>query len=236
MRSAEKIKLLSERMGESYSVENFISDADRQELISLFNNHIEQQQEKKTGPTTLSINLFEDHPVVIKLFKKIKNVIGDCDIFGGNFFYTDLPYVIHNDDKEDLPDAYKVALLPLEVYPEDKEIGNASLVVFEQTYFGGPVKLFKNGPEQISFYNKPKYNYDNVNNLQDKNIPKLITDKLFPHLRAEWLEGLSIENKLSWNKGSLIVFDTLKFHASTDFRKQGISAKLGLSIFTKKNV
>ena len=40
--------------------------------------------------------------------------------------------------------------------------------------------------------------------------------------------------KFPWQLGSAIVFDSLKLHASTDFRKKGIESKLGLSLFFEK--
>jgi hypothetical protein len=73
-----------------------------------------------------------------------------------------------------------------------------------------------------------------VHNLKEQSIPKIITDKLLPHLKTEWLQGLSIDNKFKWQLGNAIVFDSLKLHASTDFRKKGIEGKLGLSLFFEK--
>ena len=106
--------------------------------------------------------------------------------------------------------------------------------MFEQSYFNGPAKFFKGGPIQQTYYNVAVYDYKDVKNIKDIPIPKAITNKLLPHLKSEWLQGLSIDNKFSWQIGDAIVFDSLKLHASTDFRKKGIQSKLGLSLFFEK--
>ena len=54
------------------------------------------------------------------------------------------------------------------------------------------------------------------------------------HLKSKWLEGLSVNKYFDWRIGSVISFDSLNLHCSSDFNASGITRKIGLSIFTEK--
>jgi hypothetical protein len=125
---------------------------------------------------------------------------------------------------------YKGITLPLRID------GNAvpDLCFFDQFYFQGPAKFF-NGDENIpTYYNKQVYNYDNV----EGNVGSLIIDEstrvnYFTHLKSKWLNGLSLWGTLKWKPGNALIFDSTRLHCASDFRRQGIKNKLGISIFTK---
>ena len=53
------------------------------------------------------------------------------------------------------------------------------------------------------------------------------------HLKDEWLEGLSVKAYFPWIVASAIVFDSLQLHSAGNFAKQGVTEKIGLSIFTQ---
>ena len=236
MRSAERIADLKQRMTSAYIIENFLTASEIEKLYTLWLDKKNTSITKNTGPITVNFKDIKFSPIIKFLIEKIKSKIGnDCVCWGGQFFYTNLPYVLHNDDDKDrFPDAYKAISMPLKVWPEDKESSLTELVCFDQSYFNGPAKFFNGGPTQPTYYNVGVYDYKDVHDLKDTPIPKNMTNRLFPHLKTEWLQGLSIDNKFPWQIGDAIVFDSLKLHASTDFRKKGIESKLGISLFFEK--
>jgi hypothetical protein len=54
------------------------------------------------------------------------------------------------------------------------------------------------------------------------------------HLKYKWLEGLTLWGTIKWKPGTAIIFDSVRLHCASDFRKLGIKSKLGISIFTRK--
>ena len=236
MRSKLRIQKLKDRMSPAYAIKSFLTQQELDKLYSLWTSTQNYAIEKNTGPITVNFKDIKDSDIVKIVIQKIKNEIGEnCECWGGQFFYTDRPYVVHNDDDMyKFPDAYKAFSMPIKVWPEDKESSLTELVCFEQSYFEGPAKFFNGGPDQEIYYNVAVYDYKDVKDLKTNPIPKPMTDKLLPHLKTEWLNGLSIDNKFPWQLGDAIVFDSLKLHASTDFRKKGIEGKLGLSLFFEK--
>jgi hypothetical protein len=236
MRNYATIEKLQDRLSPAYCIQNFLTDLELVKLYDLWTSTQLHTIEKNTGPITVNLKDIKDSNIIKLVIQKIKNQLGeDCKCWGGQFFYTNVPYVVHNDDDMyKFPDAYKAVSMPIKVWPEDKESSLTELVCFEQSYFEGAAKFFKGGPKQETYYNRAVYDYKDVQNLKQTPIPKQLTDKLFPHLKTEWLNGLSIDNKFPWQLGSAIVFDSLKLHASTDFRKKGIESKLGLSLFFEK--
>ncbi|MBO01936.1 MAG: hypothetical protein CMG35_04785 [Candidatus Marinimicrobia bacterium] len=236
MRDPSTIKKLQDRMSPAYCISNFLTEQNLSDLYSVWLSTQDSAIEKNTGPITVNLKDIRHEKIIKDVIQKIKNEIGeDCECWGGQFFYTNVPYVVHNDDDIDrFPNAYKAFSMPIKVWPEEKESSLTELILFEQSYFNGPAKFFKGGPIQQTYYNVAVYDYKDVKNIKDIPIPKAITNKLLPHLKSEWLQGLSIDNKFSWQIGDAIVFDSLKLHASTDFRKKGIQSKLGLSLFFEK--
>jgi hypothetical protein len=107
-----------------------------------------------------------------------------------------------------------------------------SLCFFDQFYFHGPAKFFKGDVDIPTYYNKPVYDYKDINGLV--NTPFVDNDNHFTHLKSKWLEGLSLHSVLDWVPGNALVFDSVRLHCASDFRKLGIKSKLGISIFTKK--
>jgi hypothetical protein len=57
---------------------------------------------------------------------------------------------------------------------------------------------------------------------------------MLTHLKPQWLEGLSLHSTLDWVPGNIMIFDSLRLHCASDFRKLGIRSKTAISIFTKK--
>jgi hypothetical protein len=232
MRDKDKIEKIKETIKNPYSIENFLSEEDIDYLITLFNYSTEKTY-KNTGPITVDLKLYENDPVIIKILKKIEQEIGPYDITSFFFFYTDFPHIIHNDDTFELPDnVYKAITLPIKIYGNNSRFPD--LCFFNQFYFHGPAKFFKDDPDIPTFYNKIIYEYNHVDNLVDEKIDEKLRLKYFTHLKTSWLEGLSFHSSIAWIPGSAIIFDSVRLHCASDFRKLGITGKLGISIFTKK--
>ena len=113
--------------------------------------------------------------------------------------------------------------------------------IFDQCYLDGPVKLRHGGVPKNKNHDKPTtyYNTDLTDNSKlinytGKDFDPDIWEEKFTHYGIEKFHGLSIESIVKWNPGDIIIFDTARIHCATDFRKQGITRKLGYSIFTAK--
>ena len=104
--------------------------------------------------------------------------------------------------------------------------------MFDQYYLDGPAKFFRGDKDIPTYYNKQIYEYSAVENLIDQPFPEDIRLRYFTHLRKPWLQGLSLRSVHKWSPGSAIIFDAVRLHSASDFRRLGIESKLGISIFT----
>ena len=230
MRTSEQISKITETITDPFSVENFLSADEVACLVELFNKSQEKTL-KNTGPITVDLKPYFSNPIVEKIITKLKDHILDFEITAAFFFQTDYPHIIHNDDTFELPDTvYKGITLPLHMTGESQAF--PSLCFFDQFYFHGPAKFFKGDVDIPTYYNKQIYDYKDINGLV--NIPFVDNDNHFTHLKPQWLEGLSLHSALDWIPGNALVFDSVRLHCASDFRKLGIKSKLGISIFTKK--
>lgn len=240
MRSNQEIEAISSTLDSPRSIPGFLSDQEIQHLISLFessdlkNDWYEGKIKKNTGPITLDHHLFSDDACFKDILQRLKTHIGDFEITASLFFQTDYPHIIHNDDTFELPNSvYKAITLPLKLYG-DNVSGNPYLCFFDQLYFHGPAKFFNGDTDIETYFNKQVYSYENVSGLSNETFRFDTYLKYFTHLKYQWLEGLSLNSCIPWVPGDAIVFDSVRLHCASDFRKQGIRKKLGLSIFTKK--
>lgn len=227
MRTQEQINVIRQHFSDPYAVENFISNGDILELISIYERS--NKTIKNTGPVTVDIVELLEEPVFQRILLAIKNEIGSFKVTAGLFFKTDYPHIIHNDDTFELPETvYKAITIPL--YAEG--IGIPKLCFFDQCYFHGPAKFFNGDSNIPTYYNQQIYNYKDLDGIVDQ--PFSGPTEYFTHLKAQWLEGLSLHSAIDWIPGQAIIFDSVRLHCASDFRKLGIKSKLGISIFTKK--
>jgi hypothetical protein len=232
MRTPDQISQIKTTIQDPYEIKNMLTLDEVNELINIFKNHpADNKIYKNTGPTTLDLKSYIEHPLITKILSLIENSIGSFEITTAFFFQTTFPHIIHNDDTFELPDnVYKAITLPLcmegfsGTYPK--------LCFFDQFYFHGPSKFF-NGDNAIpTYYNKQVYDYKDISGLVSASF--IYRDNYFTHLKPQWLEGLSLHSTLDWVPGSALIFDSVRLHCASDFRKLGIKSKLGISIFTKK--
>ena len=242
MRTKQQIDIIKKSFSEPYLVNDFINQNEIDHLINLFESDIgegtdpsQKKVYKNTGPVTLDIKKYLTDPVIKDIMNRIRISIGDFDITAGFFFFTNYPHIIHNDDLFDLPDTvYKAITIPLRLDSDNEITEYSNLCFFDQHYFHGPSKFFKNSHDIPTYYNKCVYDYRRIDGLvQTNSISEEIYQQYFTHLNREWVEGLSLHSAFHWKPGSCMIFDSLRLHCASDFRKNGIKSKLGLSIFTK---
>jgi hypothetical protein len=229
MRTASQIDEIKTQINNPYAVDNFITNNNVSELISLFETSNDKIH-KNTGPVVVNADL--THPLFLEIIHKLKNIIGEFEITSAFFFRTDYPHIIHNDDTFELPCAYKGITIPLllegtfNVFPQ--------LCFFDQFYFHGPAKFFKGDNSIPTYYNKQVYDYADVDGLVDNRFDTATRLRYFSHLKPTWLDGLTLNSALEWKPTTAIIFDSVRLHCASDFRKLGIKSKLGISIFTKR--
>jgi hypothetical protein len=245
MRTTEQIEFIKSTTTDPYSVEYFLSDEEVNYLISLFENYqddnstLDSQKKiyKNTGPITLDMRKFENDIVYSTVLKRLEEYIGPFDVANAFFFTTNYPHIIHNDDTFELnPNVYRGITLPLRLDTDDKLTYLPYLCFFDQYYFHGPSKFFKNEEFMQTYYNKCLYEYSDVEGLVDTLIDDETIQNYFTHVKPVWLEGLSLHSVEPWKIGSALIFDSTRLHCASDFRKLGIKSKLGISIFTNRKV
>jgi hypothetical protein len=232
MRTPDQILQIKTTVQDPYEIKNILTIDEVNCLIDIFKCQPNDNKiYKNTGPITLDLKPYIEHPLITKIFSLIENNIGPFEITAAFFFQTTFPHIIHNDDSFELPDnVYKAITLPLSMegfsgtYPK--------LCFFDQFYFHGPSKFFNSDNTIPTYYNKQVYDYKDINGLE--NTPFVDNYNYFTHLKPQWLKGLSLHSALDWVPGNALVFDSVRLHCASDFRKLGIKSKLGISIFTKK--
>jgi hypothetical protein len=234
MRTQDQIDIIKSRIIDPYIIEDIISQEDVQHLIDLFEMQTIEEEKvyKNTGPVTLDLKLFLTDPIVSKLLDKLKLEIGPHEITAAFFFRTNYPHIIHNDDTFELPDGvFRGITVPLKVYGSNRL---PELCFFDQFYFHGPSKFFNGDNDIPTYYNKQLYDYKDVDGISDSMlIDESTRVTYFTHLKTEWLKGLTLWGTLKWKPTSALIFDSTRLHCASDFRQQGITHKLGISIFTK---
>lgn len=235
MRNEQQIYNIKSRISDPYSISNFLSNDDVEYLLQLYKSH-DTKIYKNTGPVILDLNYLLDDPIISKILHKIRNEIGPYKITSAFFFETSYPHVIHNDDLIQLPNGiYKAITIPLETIREYESCDFPKLCFFDQFYFHGPSKFFKNSENDgiKVHYNKSVFDYSEIDGLLNFNtIDDDTYQRLFTHMKPQWLEGLSLHSLLEWKPTTALIFDSTRLHAASDFRKLGIKSKIAISVFT----
>lgn len=233
MRTEQQIIDIKSRITDPYEIEDFISTNDVEHLINLFESQKTEPNVvyKNTGPVTLDIKDYLEDPVISKIIAQLKTELGNFEITAGFFFTTNYPHIIHNDDTFELPDVYKGITIPLKLYSGDQI---PDLCFFDQFYFQGPAKFFNGDSDIPTYYNKQVYDYIEVDGIVGgMMIDESTRCQYFTHLKTSWLKDLTLWGTLKWKPTSALIFDSVRLHCASDFRQQGITRKLGISIFTK---
>jgi hypothetical protein len=229
MRTSEDKEFLISRFTDTIYVEEFLQPNEISYLIELFNNSTDKIY-KNTGPVTSKSIMIDS--ILESIAQRLRPIIGDFKIYSSAFFNVKSPHIIHNDDCKTFPLTYKAITLPLKLeYSKDTtELPN--LCIFDQYYLDGPSKFFNGDTSIPTFYNQQVYEYSEVQNKSSTGVSQSDIQKHLTHIKPMWLKELSINSIHTWKPGSAIIFDALKLHCASDFRKLGVTSKLGISIFT----
>jgi len=229
MRSSTQIEKIKKTHSDPVQIFNALDETKIKFLLDYY--HSQDKIEKNTGPKVVYVK--EGTGIIDDMLILLRKQFGNFKVRACHFFDVDNPHVLHIDDSYDYPNSYKAFTIPLWV--ESGDCNKIKLVMFDQYYYGGPVKFFKGEvfEKEVIFYNKHLYDYTDIENLSNTSILKPIKLQLLSHLKEEWLEGLSVQTYYPWTIGSIIAFDSLKIHCSSNFKKVGINRKIGLSIFTE---
>ena len=228
MRTSEQIAQIKTRITDPYTIENILSLGEILSLVQMFEQSSDKVH-KNTGPVTLNLNLTD--PLISSILERLKKAIGTFEVTAAFFFKTSFPHIIHNDDTFELPDGvYKAVTLPLLL---ERSLGKElpKLCFFNQFYFHGPAKFFNGSAGIPTYYNQQLYEYSDVDGLTEEEFYD--GNKLFTHLKPGWLKGLSLHSTLEWIPGNALIFDSVRLHCASDFRRLNIKSKLAISIFTK---
>lgn len=229
-RTEEELATIKKHHSPPEQWEEFVSQDELDQLLAIYLAGKGDKREKRTGPTTLQL----DHSVIDNIIARIKDKFGDFELSTPpQFFDVSKPHIIHNDDDHLFNDMYRAFLIPIKLFGEYTE--RPKFAVFDQQYHKGPAKFFKDSPEKIKkqYYNKPIFEYSDVEYKTDVPFDTDTREKYFSHLQPQWLDGLSVHTLFDWKPTSLITFDVNNLHCASNFLNVGVERKIGLSIFTR---
>ncbi len=242
--------MFEDQYDESYTVENFIDDNERDALSLYFKNNFD-----KIGFNINDHVLHITHPMSIKEIAEIvkpkiydhfgKDVVFYSDVahddpmsVGDQFFKSVKPYGLHTDAVTHINGyrPYKDIIIPIDL---DK-IEETSYVTFNQRYRGRATHFMK-GRDIGSFANyanvirHQSYEDYGVENIDHTNADLDTLEKIMPkHIPISIYEGLSIEKIFKWRPKDALIHDASVLHAPTDFREQGAEYKTGLTLHLMK--
>ena len=227
MRTHEQLQIIKDNHSDPVQLCKVIHQDKINDLLKYY--HANDPIEKNTGPKVLYVE--EGQGIIDDIIESLRVQFDNFKVRSAHFFEVTEPHILHIDDGKDLPNAYKAFTIPL--YTEGAHCSAAKLVMFDQYYYGGPVKFMQGGPVQKkNYYNTHLYEYSKVENTNNKGISQTFKNVYLSHLRDNWLNGLSVQAYFPWDIGSVICFDSLQIHSASNFKTAGITKKIGLSIFT----
>jgi len=232
MRTQEQITAIKNTQSDPKQHWDILNYGNIIDLLIHYNDSSKKVEQKSTGPKVLYVK--EGEGVIDNILDKLRQTYGDFEVRSAHYFDVTKPHIIHNDDDFDYPQCYKAFVIPLLV--EGATCDKAKFFVFDQSYYGGPAK-FVNGEDVTGkpvHYNTFLTDYTDVQDQASCGLNDFELQHL-THLKPKWLKGLSVNKYFDWRIGSIISFDSLDLHCSSDFNAVGITRKIGLSIFTRKN-
>ena len=159
---------------------------------------------------------------------------------GGNFFRTNVPYLVHADTgMSEQEKIYRIVVFPLDYYVADGQEYNPELnqlCVMKQRWYNQAGFFLKGNEEKfhkVGEYNIPIGDYSSALNLEPEGyeFPKELHQKWFPHLTYSNFDRLSIEATAPWVPGSAVSFDRSHIHAPTNFKLAGLTSKVAVTMF-----
>lgn len=162
-------------------------------------------------------------------------------ITGGNFFRTEVPYMLHADTGIDENCAlYRIVVFPLLIEVEDgKEYDEHfnSLTIMHQRWYNQAAFFMKGEEHKFDVkkqeYNQPVNDYSIADGITDIPFSRERFDDIFSHLNYKSFEGMSELFTAPWRIGNAITFDRSNIHTASNFLKANVKSKIGLTFFTE---
>ena len=176
------------------------------------------------------------------LDSKLKSILKyPFKITGGNFFKTEVPYLLHADTGIDENCAlYRIVVFPLYIETQEgmeyDEHFN-SLTIMNQRWYH-QAAFFMKGEEhkfeaKKTEYNQPVSDYSTVYGASSDTFDKARYDDIFSHLNYNSFTGMSELFTAPWRIGNAITFDRSNIHTASNFLKANVKTKIGLTFFTE---
>lgn len=231
---------LQERLKERWEAPQvFENVVDQKDLDFLLNEEKNNQSvriltKRVFGLDTLACQRYLD-PVLKKVLKY------PFKITGGNFFRTEIPYMLHADTGIDVNCAlYRIVVFPLylETFEGTKyhEEFNGLSIMHQRWY--NQAAFFMKGEEhrfdvKKQEYNQPVNDYSIADGITDVPFDRERYEAVFSHLNYKSFEGMSELAYAPWRIGNAITFDRSNIHTATNFIKANVKMKIGLTFFTE---
>ena len=241
------VKLFEDQYEDSYTVDNFISEKEKDTLIDFYekyknvevvNHHIYHiifPLKEKVISDILRPKIYEEFGDDIYFYSDISN---DPISVGDQFFKAVRPYGLHTDSVTHIDGyrPYKDIIIPIAI---DK-IKSSEYVTFYQRYRGHATQ-FMRGRFINSFANyhnvirHMSYDEYGVEDLDYRNSDHKQLEKILPsHIPLGSYDGLSIEEVCKWEPKTAIVQDTTVLHAPAGFNELDCKWKLGITFHLMK--
>jgi len=243
-------KLFEDQYDDSYVVEEFINETEREILSTFFKENFEKIGYDINGHV-LHITFPMLIPAISEIVRpKIYEHFGQDVIFysdvaqddpmsvGDQFFKSIKPYGLHTDAVTHLNGyrPFKDIIIPIDL----DSISASSYVTFNQRYRGRATHFmrgrdigsFANYANVIRHQSYEEYGVDKID-YSEKDHATL--EKIMPeHIPMSIYHGLTIEKILPWKPKCAIIHDASVLHAPADYRKQGSGYKIGLTLHLMK--
>jgi hypothetical protein len=147
-------------------------------------------------------------------------------IFGGNFFTTPNPFLVHVDTgkAEDLNGKKSLYNIVVPLNAQD----DFNTIIFNQKYHGEATHFYIGSA--YNYYPTPVYNniernYNNVQGLEVDLMDPKDYAKYLSHLPYETVKNLSIKDIVQWKVGNAFFFESQYLHSSCNFNgtKEGLT-------------
>lgn len=233
----------------SYVIEDFITEDERLFLYDFF-----LYEYQRNGENINNKVLHITHPIRYNVIRdilehKLKQEFGNDIIFysdvsndpisvGDQYFKIIAPYQLHTDCITHIPGykPYKDIVIPI------------ALDIPKDTYYFTCNQRYKSRAAQFNYGFNHKYfpNYSNIyreNPYEEYGVENVEYGKMDIDFIRKYnsvttpdsvFSGISIEKIFKWTPRNAIVQDSCVIHSSTDFRRNGINWKIGLTFHLLK--
>jgi hypothetical protein len=173
------------------------------------------------------------------IIDKLSSITGDVKRHGGSYVISSEPFHVHTDSgkNEEMKGGYfpyKNILIPLTDSTAEKPLYTVFFKqrsLFEASHFWRGKELDTGNVKPL--YNNILNDYSELINYTNQKFDCSAHENDLSHLPYDMLHGLSVESRVYWNVGDMIIFDCSQLHASNNY-KAFSGKKESLSLFLSK--